>query len=59
MGEDAVVGNVAQLQFSKFAGKRPPTGSQEHNTTGLGTASRRPVGLTVDTTKNKFGHQAR
>lgn len=27
VGEDAVVGNVAQLQFSKFASKRPPTGS--------------------------------
>lgn len=29
VGENAVAGSVAQLQISKFANKRPPTGSQE------------------------------
>lgn len=41
------------MQFSKFASKRPPTGSQE--VASSTTASRKPAGLTVDTTKNKFG----
>jgi hypothetical protein len=49
VGEDAVAGSVAQLQFSKFASKRP-----EPEATA---ASRRPAGLTVDTTKGKFGGQ--
>ena len=64
VGEDAVVGNVAQLQFSKFASKRPPTGSGAGSSTEqpaqippTTTASRKPIGLTVDTTKSKFGAQ--